>query len=722
MVTLSNIKITGDCSSTGSGAFSIDYSSLSPPITVSGDTFSPINLGTNAGTYTVTGLSAGYYYINFSDTISVNSKSSVPNTAAIIITTGTPINATTIYNTKCGSDNGVINCSVTENYEGVTFRLYTGSTEIKSGITTSTKYTFTNLPAGIYRATSEDVGGCIFTSNDVVVHSSTTLSFGYYTINTTYCVQKTGQIFITGVTGTPPFIYNWTGAYNTSTENNSIKNLNFGDYYLTVSDYFGCAASDVITVGRAEPIGVVYTTTVLPSCYVSNGEVTFNLSGGSPPYLYTLSNGLQQTLLTNQVTFTGLTSGSYSLNVLDAGYCSFTTYVNLQSTNFLSSLSITPIDATCELGGAIYIKVQGGYPPYYYTLSGTTGRVLSQTTQANSTSFTNIYPDYYILSIRDTLSACTYNEYITIANKSNFTFSVSSTTTTCGNNNGTATATILSQNKTGLTFNYALSNGSQSVSTTATTYNFNNLPSGVYELTISDNMGCTSSQFISVAPSSPLNAFLLPTSCLDGNSGTITAIIEGTDGPYTLTWSDNANGQTGIYLTGLTAGTYSLSISGGNGCSTTLTSTIECFPLSATSYSFKYSEGTVTNENSTQISLQTMMYSGYSDLVKNATNCTLSSATFYVVIDLAENIYTFPFYYTETFNNIPDFATFAETIATSVLTIPYIESCTVDPTTNSISIVSSVVNGSEYYADETISFSVQIAYSIKCHSINDVPC
>jgi hypothetical protein len=722
MVTLSNIKITGECSSTGVGAYSIDYYSAYPPITVSGTNFSSQQLPTNFGTFTVTGLTADTYFVNFIDTISVSNQDPTNVESVITITSGITINSSLIYNTRCGSNNGVINCAVPVNYGNVKFTLFTGTTFISSGQTSSTGYTFTNLAPGLYYATCEDVGGCIGISNNVLVHSSTTLDYGYYVINSPYCLVQNGQIYITGVTGTPPFTYKWSGLVNTATTQNYITGLSNSDYYITVTDSFGCSSDKVINVGVASQIGVVYSSVISPTCYTNNGQVTFNFSGGSPPFLYTLSNGQQQTLLTNEVTFTGLSSGNYSLNVLDAGFCSFNTYVNLSSSNFLSSLSITPVNASCYFGGSINIKAQGGYPPYYYTLSGSIGTVLSQTSQSSLTSFTQLFPDNYLLSIRDSLSSCTYNEYITISNESNFECSVSSTTTTCGNNNGTATATITTQNKTGLTFVYALSNGAQTVSTTATTYTFYNLPSGTFEVTISDNSGCVVSKFISVGSSSPLNAFLLPTSCLDGNSGTITAIIEGTDGPYNLTWSDNVNGQTGIYVTGLTAGTYSLSISGGNGCFTTLTTNIECFPLSATSYSFKYSEGTVTKSNSTQISLQSMMYSGYSDLVKNASNCTLSSATFYVVIDLAGNEYTFPFYYTETFNNIPDFATFAGSIASSVLTIPYIESCSVDPTTNSINIVSSVVNGSEYYADESITFTVQIAYSINCYSINDIPC
>jgi len=97
-----------------------------------------------------------------------------------------------------------------------------------------------------------------------------------------------------------------------------------------------------------------------------------------------------------------------------------------------------------------------------------------------------------------------------------------------------------------------------------------------YNITISDSTGCTQNGSVVVDYFAPYNLVLYGTDCGTGSGGTISAMINETDGPFDLTWSDNVNGQTGVYITGLTAGTYSLAVSGVNNCETTKYFTISC--------------------------------------------------------------------------------------------------------------------------------------------------
>lgn len=70
-------------------------------------------------------------------------------------------------------------------------------------------------------------------------------------------------------------------------------------------------------------------------------------------------------------------------------------------------------------------------------------------------------------------------------------------------------------------------------------------------------------------------------------------------------------------------------------------------------------------------------------MLQTQTNCSLSSLTFSFKVNIGGIDYQFPFYYTQSFNDIPDLGYFSDIIESElVLTIPNIESCIVDATTN----------------------------------------
>ena len=126
-------------------------------------------------------------------------------------------------------------------------------------------------------------------------------------------------------------------------------------------------------------------------------------------------------------------------------------------------------------------------------------------------------------------------------------------------------------------------------------------------VTVTDETTCTVTGVTAVNYTEPYKVFLYPTDCINGNEGTITALVQETDGPYNLTWSNNVNGQTGIFVTGLTAGTYTLTVSGQNNCITSRSVDITCPPKGVTSYSFKYSKGVKETTPTTKLSLKNMM-------------------------------------------------------------------------------------------------------------------
>ena len=100
----------------------------------------------------------------------------------------------------------------------------------------------------------------------------------------------------------------------------------------------------------------------------------------------------------------------------------------------------------------------------------------------------------------------------------------------------------------------------------------------------------------------------------------------------------------------------------------------------------------------------------------------MSSATFSLKVVIDTDEYTFPFYTTKSFNRIPTLSYFAPILENAVLSIPYIESCTVNPDNNTVSITSQIVDGVQYYKDDTITFDTLIHFNVRCLSINDTIC
>jgi hypothetical protein len=112
-----------------------------------------------------------------------------------------------------------------------------------------------------------------------------------------------------------------------------------------------------------------------------------------------------------------------------------------------------------------------------------------------------------------------------------------------------------------------------------------------------------------------------------------------------------------------------------------------------------------------------MLYSGYVDLTQDGSNCIFNSATFYVQIVVGTETYAFPFYITESLNDVPSIQDYVDILDVVATTIPEIDVINIDIETNSITIISN-----PGYGDEQISIQVVIEYDINCNSIGGVIC
>ena len=196
----------------------------------------------------------------------------------------------------------------------------------------------------------------------------------------------------------------------------------------------------------------------------------------------------------------------------------------------------------------------------------------------------------------------------------------------------------------------------------------NNLPSGDYTIQVTDAHGCIVTTTATVNNSTPVidNSIIHNVVCQGGNNGSINVSVSQGNPTYTYTWNNSATGNT---ASNLTAGTYSLTVTDINGCSTNASFDVtEPLPLTAITnttpdlgnnegsidltvnggtagYSFEWSNGAYT-EDLTGLSAGT-----YDVLITDVNGCQTatsveimneSSANTNALVDVYLNVYPNP--------------------------------------------------------------------------------
>ena len=154
----------------------------------------------------------------------------------------------------------------------------------------------------------------------------------------------------------------------TTTDNSTTLQLPAGFYQIEVTvAETGCKLYDKVLMPEP-PTAIQVTATPLYSkdCAQENGEIALHISGGQAPYKVKLvhqvsKQELTQTLSSSVYTFTGVTAGSYTIEVQDAAGCSRyegTTSVTVQPSFVLKNISFETLKkATCERKEEVLVKV-----------------------------------------------------------------------------------------------------------------------------------------------------------------------------------------------------------------------------------------------------------------------------------------------------------------------------------------------------------------------------
>lgn len=459
---------------------------------------------------------------------------------------------------------------------------YQISTNNGTSYNTSGLYTLSLNIGATYNVLVKDAKGCILNAAySLVIDPAVVLSGSSFNP----CIYSPSTS--TSVTFTPG---GGTGPYQISTNNGSTFaaagvytfTLNAAtSYQIVVKDSKGC-----LSIAYTVNIPAVMSTSVTSptfaggfniSCNGSNtGSVNLTVTGGTSPYTYSWNT----TPVRTTEDISNLTSGTYSVLVTDNNGCTRTSSITLTqppvvggTATVTSNYNGTQISCYGASNGSINASGSGGVSPYTYTWSTTPVRTTA--------TITGLPAGSYTVTIKDA-NGCTTTRSVTITQPAQLTSSIAVSSNYNGQNiscNGASNGAINltpSGGNTGFPYTFSWTPGAN------TTEDISNLTAGTYSVLITDKNNCTAVNSITLSQPNVLNASAVVTSNYNGaqiscnglSDGAVnTTGVNGGTAPYTYTWSTTPSSSTAA-VSGLPAGTYTVTVKDVNNCTVTASVTI----------------------------------------------------------------------------------------------------------------------------------------------------
>lgn len=514
----------------------------SASVTVSGGTtsysysWSPAP-GGGQGTANATGLTAQGYTCTVTDAngCTITQTFTITEPAALSLSTSTTPST-------CGNANGSATVTIT------------GGTPTYSPVWSSTPpqngNSATNLMAGSYTVTVTDQNGCSATSVAVINNmGSPTATMSAFT-NVTCFGACDGTASITGSGGTAPYTYAWSPSPGAGQGTGSVTNLCPGTYTCTITDANGCTAFDTVSITQPPQLTISGTSSPVDCFGNATGSASVTVGGGTGAYFYAWSPSGG-----NAATASNLTAQTYTCTVTDSNSCTITQTLTVTEPPQLT-VAIAGFNVTCynACDGQVVVIPGGGTPNYSFAWS----------TGCNTAACNNICAGSYTCTVTD-FNGCVATATTSVTQPIDITITTSAIDAHCNQSDGSASASATGG--TG-TFSYAwLPSGSGPTLT--------NVAAGSYSVIATDQNGCDDTVAVSVNNLNGVNASLTSVTnntCFQSCDGAIVTGATGGNGPYVYTWSPS--GGNSANASSLCAGSYTLSVSDANGCTSTVSATV----------------------------------------------------------------------------------------------------------------------------------------------------
>jgi hypothetical protein len=382
----------------------------------------------------------------------------------------------------------------------------------------------------------------------------------------TTCGNNNGSIAITATGGVGALEYSISGIQ--WSYSNRIASLSAGNYNVLVRDGRGCTSdAATVTVAAIAPVTFeVISITRASALTASDGQIAVTIADGQAPYTLHLDGASTYSgyAPSTAYTFNALKAGHYTLTVTDANGCVAmkNVLVGAVGPDGVEKISVayTTVDPTCrEANGQIIVMAQGGSGTYTYSLD--------DRSYDNSSTFTGLLAGTYVVYVKDNATPVqkVYVSNVVLSGKEalSLTAAVVQNLSSAGND-----AAILITAKGGTApYQYKYSEkGSGTWMDNGYNGYVGGLSAGTYDITVTDDKGCSISGTIQIAPYNPGESIPRPSisvsvvnepACFGGNDGAIAVTASGGRSPYAYS-VNQVNWTTNNTITGLMAGTYTV--------------------------------------------------------------------------------------------------------------------------------------------------------------------
>jgi hypothetical protein len=372
------------------------------------------------------------------------------------------------------------------------------------------------------------------------------------------CIGQQGSFQLTPSGGVAPYTYTSAFVLPYVAPNGAyffVSGVYAGTYPVTVTDVNGCTVSVNVDVTDPTPFVVVPTITNLACNGVSTGAISLAVSGSHTNYQYFWSNGAP-----NSPNLTNLPAGDYSVTILDNYSCSTNrTFTVTEPDAITANISVEAVTCHGDADGSASFDVSGGTGAYSYDwFSGSGSQPFAPDLTAGN----------YTLIISDANECIHVSNFTVPGPASELALTATVDNVSC---NGLTDGTITAMATGGYeAYSYSWS-APVNAGNTATNAD---LAAGTYEVTVTDDNGCTITETFTVDEPEALIASIsqTATSCNAGSDGSATVTATGGTGEFTVLWSTESTATT---ITDLTPDPYTVTVTDENGCTADAEVTIE---------------------------------------------------------------------------------------------------------------------------------------------------
>ena len=399
----------------------------------------------------------------------------------------------------------------------------------------------------------------------------TPLSFDFITVSAAIKCNgfDNGEISVQAIDGVGNYLYSTDGGLTTQSSG-VFNNLPSASYEVTVIDDNNCTYQESILLNQPDALSISSATVSSDfngselSCFgASDGALTVDFIGGTPPYNYNLAPDPTLYPLAASNIIPNLSAGIQTLIAVDDNGCvspPLDFEINEPNALLISNINLVS-NVSCFGGsdGEMIITATGGTGAYTYLVD-----VLYNSSNQAPYTVNELSASTYNIVVSDINNCTSLMVPQAIIQPTQLSPNLSVVNLGCEGEFGSAAVNV-----SGGTPNYNIvwSNGVTGASA-------DQLNSGGYSVTITDALNCQ--EVIDFQITEPnISLAVSPILCNGNNSGEILATLNNPNPSsiYTVLWND-ANAQTTYNAVGLASGLYTITISDQFGCELSVSESI----------------------------------------------------------------------------------------------------------------------------------------------------